>query len=87
MLIIYFSAVSKQKDAREDVFLQNPAPCYFPANAVSSPLVSLTSVFEMGTGVASPLKAPGCRQTHRRGHICWMLASQKMPSRSYIQLY
>ncbi len=34
---------------------KKPAAIYFPAKAVSSTLESLTSVFGMGTGIASPL--------------------------------
>jgi hypothetical protein len=36
----------------------NLAPCYLPAVAVFSPLLSLTSVFGMGTGISSVLWAP-----------------------------
>ena len=36
----------------------NLAPCYLPATAVFSPLLSLTSVFGMGTGISSALWAP-----------------------------
>jgi hypothetical protein len=39
-------------------FLQNSAPCYFPAKAVYSPLLGLTAVFGMGTGITLALWAP-----------------------------
>ena len=36
----------------------NSAPCYFPAFAVCSPLLGLTSVFGMRTGVSPAPWAP-----------------------------
>ena len=45
----------KRKNPGDDLFSRGAAP------SVSSALESLTSVFGMGTGVASPLESPGFR--------------------------
>jgi hypothetical protein len=47
--------LEKRKNPGDDLFSRGAAP------SVSSALESLTSVFGMGTGVASPLESPGFR--------------------------
>ena len=58
-----FFVISKKK--RE----KSLAATYFPADAVSSALESLTSVFGMGTGITSPLWPPGIINIFRNDYL------------------
>ena len=48
---------------------EKPAATYFPATAVSSAQESLTSVFGMGTGIASPLWPPALNPESYKGPL------------------
>ena len=62
LFFLVFFVISKKK--RE----KSLAATYFPADAVSSALESLTSVFGMGTGITSPLWPPGIINIFRNNY-------------------